>query len=100
MRGLVERENELRLDILESLAKSQRALASIIGNMADVSGGSKEHAEGLLKHIQTLVQVQEVLAGRILGIKLRRVVKGKPGPVWLAGRVVRGRLPGDEGGGG
>jgi hypothetical protein len=92
MSGWMERENELRLDILESLSRSQRALASIIENVAEVSGSGRENAEGLLKHIHTLVRVQQTLAERMLNVRIRRVVRGNPGALWLSAKVAPGRI--------
>lgn len=90
MRRFIEKENELKLDILESLSRSQRALASIIEHMEETVRANNEISKGMLEHVRPLGDFQRALALRILGIRIRRTVIGKPGQWWLAGGVKRG----------
>lgn len=84
---LKERENELKLDILESLARSQRALARIIEGMADVTGNVPGSSDALRENISTISRYQLVLAEKITGIRIASYKKGKPGNVWLNPKV-------------
>lgn len=87
----VERENELRLDLLESLVRSQRALASLIERAAEAGAGAPEGAAAMLEHVETLSRYQLALSEKIAGHRLRRVVFGRPGSVWVNRGVCRGR---------
>ncbi|GIP39139.1 hypothetical protein J31TS4_24190 [Paenibacillus sp. J31TS4] len=91
---LVQRENELRLELLESLARSQRALASLIETAAAAGLGAPEGAGTLLANAEALCRYQLVLAGKIAGHRLRRVFRSRPGRIWLR----RGLCPGRRGG--
>lgn len=82
-----ERENELKLDILESLARSQKALARMIESMADVSEGVSGSAQALRANIMALVRCQRALAGKIGGIRISSIKRGQPGKAWLHPKV-------------
>lgn len=85
-----EREIEIKLDILSSLARSQRALADMLEGIAALTLDSPEAAERLRRQVEVLVRHQTVLAEKLYGIRISRIVKGKPGKVWLSGKLRRG----------
>jgi hypothetical protein len=83
-RTLKDRENELKLDILESLARSQRAVAAITESLSQVIGDSPETARKLRGHLDVLIRCQMSLASKITGIRIPVLRRGKPGKVWLS----------------
>jgi len=86
----MDKQNEIKLDILQSLARSQRALSTIIESIADVTKLSSKAAEGLLENIQEISQYQKVLAVKLAGIHLRELKKGGlPARPWLHRRIRR-----------
>lgn len=86
-----EKEMEIRLDILRSLARSQRALADMLEGIALLTGESEEDARRVRRQAQELVRCQTVLAEKLCGIRINRIIRGKPGRLWLRGGVARGR---------
>jgi len=83
--SLRQRESELKLDILASLARSQKALAAMMETLADMSPRfSGEDRAAALKEIGAISSLQRALAEKILMVKLRPVRKGAPGPHWIA----------------
>lgn len=92
-----DEQNRIRLDILKSLARSQRALAAILESIADVSSQSEPAALHLMEHLDAIGRHQSVLAYKILGIRLRRTYRSAPGKVWLhpRARIARVRLSAD-----
>ena len=80
----MNKQNEIKLDILQSLARSQRALATIIESIADISKSAPKAAEGLLENIQEISRYQKVLAVKLAGIHLYEAKKGgTPAKPWL-----------------
>jgi hypothetical protein len=92
----LQRQNELKLDILHSLARSQRALAEIVETIAPVmtatfinnsssqAVSTDQVAKQILAHIGNLSRYQQALAQKLSGIDIRHVKYGKPGKPWLA----------------
>jgi hypothetical protein len=78
------RQNELKLDILHSLARSQRALADILGTIPPMAISSEQTAEQLLSLIEALNNNQHALASKLCLLPIRQVKKSKPGKPWLA----------------
>lgn len=90
MMSVRERENLIKLDILESLAASQRALAKIIAGLAETMEPCEQLNRHLLRNISVLCRYQGVLASKITGIRVARLRRSKPGKPWLNQRVVPG----------
>ncbi|MDF2927543.1 MAG: hypothetical protein K0R57_6457 [Paenibacillaceae bacterium] len=86
-----ERENELKLDILASLARSQRALAGMLEDVSALTSESAEAADSLRRQLKVLVKCQIVLAEKICGIRLSQAVRGKPGKIWFHPGIVEAR---------
>ncbi|MEX2460143.1 MAG: hypothetical protein WD469_02370 [Paenibacillaceae bacterium] len=96
MMSVLHRQNELKLDILRSLARSQRALAEIVEIIAPVmaasvhgtssahQAGSDHLAQQILAHMGSLSEYQHALAQKLSGIEIRQVKKGRPCQPWLA----------------
>jgi hypothetical protein len=94
--GILDRQNRLKLDILQSLARSQRALAEIVEVIAPVvassiQGTTSDHepssdimTQQILAHLGSLSNYQHSLAQRFSGIDIRQVRNGMPGKPWLA----------------
>jgi len=85
--SLLERQDEIKLDILESLARSQKALASIIEIMAGAAERSQELSEGLLDNVEIIAKYQRALAAKLAGMRVTARVRGAPGKPWLSERV-------------
>jgi len=90
--SMLHRENELRLAILEAIARSQQALASIIETVAaarDVSVAVSDSDQAAREQLEVLARYQLVLAEKILRLKLRHIRNGEPGQPWLSSEVCR-----------
>jgi hypothetical protein len=94
--GILDRQNKLKLDILQSLARSQRALAEIVEVIAplvasSVQGTTSDHqvsldlmSQQILANLGSLSHYQHALAQKLSSIEIRQVKNGKPGKPWLA----------------
>jgi two-component sensor histidine kinase len=84
-----EAENKLKLHLLHSLARSQRALARIIESMAAVaegkanSGSSEAAAEKVVEQLEAISRYQRQLTEKISGVRIRKFRRGLPGKPWL-----------------
>lgn len=85
--SLLDRQDEIKLDILESLARSQKALASIIESVAGAAERSKELSEGLLDNLEIISKYQHALAVKLAGMRVTARVRGAPGKPWLSERA-------------
>jgi hypothetical protein len=87
-----EEENRTKLHILNSLARSQRALSRIIESMADLSEGSVSSgaaAEQITEQLEAISRLQRQLTEKIAGIRIRKFRRGAPGKLWLNGKLKR-----------
>lgn len=80
-------ENEIKLNILESLARSQRALARIIETVADISEYSQSTAAHIANHIDIINKYQQALMGKMTKIQIRKIKKGSHTKPWLHPKV-------------
>ncbi|UUZ84319.1 hypothetical protein LJK88_11785 [Paenibacillus sp. P26] len=76
-------ENRVKLHVLHSLARSQRALARMIEQMADVVEASGPTAGRLAEQIDAISRYQRVIAVKMLGVRIRKIRRGAPGKLWL-----------------
>ncbi|WP_068605532.1 hypothetical protein [Paenibacillus swuensis] len=90
----METENAIKLDILRSLARSQKALARMIEQVADVTERSHKTAGHLCDNIQSISHYQRSIMLKMIGIRIKRRRRGLPGAVWLRADV-RGSFPED-----
>ncbi|WP_314002774.1 hypothetical protein [uncultured Paenibacillus sp.] len=77
-------ERLVKLDLIASVAQSQRALARLLENVADVSGVSPFAARSIADNIRLLSGLQQSMAEAVAGIRLREIRAGRPGTPWLA----------------
>jgi hypothetical protein len=73
----------LELHILTSLARSQRALARIIGAVADQVEGSDQISQHFTENIKLLSLYQRELTMKICRLQPRKQYFGKPGTPWI-----------------
>jgi hypothetical protein len=87
-----EEENRTKLHILNSLARSQRALARIIESMAEISESSASSgaaAERLVEQLEAISRYQRQLTEKITGIRIYKFRRGTPGKPWINGSLLR-----------
>lgn len=82
-----ERENRYKLDLLEALCRSQHALADLLEHMASQTLEDLESVRVLQRNTEVLIRYQQALGEKITGIRVSRLVRGKPGKVWLSSGV-------------
>jgi len=92
--SLYLRREQLKLDMLEALARSQHALASMLEQMAAVTEVSPHAAKQMIASAETLARYQQSLAECVSAIRFPRIRKGRPGKAWLAAGVQPARRPG------
>jgi|GEM_PF-464587 len=89
----LERERAAKLALLEALAASQRAVARMLESTADLHerfpGEKPEEAAAMLSRLAAL---QLRMCETLLGLKLRRVSRGRPAGPWLADGRLRARI--------
>jgi hypothetical protein len=78
-----DREAWIKLDILNSLARSQRALASIIESVADSVEASPLLARHVAENLEAISRYQRIVAYKMFGIKIRKKTRGIPAKAWL-----------------
>ncbi|WP_342552607.1 hypothetical protein [Paenibacillus sp. FSL R7-0652] len=81
--SLMQREQEVKLALIESIAHSQQALARILDSVASVSSHSEVSARSLAENIRLLSRYQEEMSRMVTGIRLTRIRYGEPGLPWL-----------------
>lgn len=95
-----EEENRTKLHILNSLARSQRALARIIESVADMSEGAAssgrsgpsdpgETADQIVVQLEAISRYQRQLTEKLTGIRIRKFQRGTPGKPWLCAKLQR-----------
>ncbi|WP_282941173.1 hypothetical protein [Paenibacillus sp. RC67] len=82
---------KLKLHILKSLARSQRALTVMLESIAEVVEGSQYVAKGLVEQIDSISKYQRQIAVKMIGLKIRRKRRGKPVKPWLNRKLRRFR---------
>lgn len=80
---LYERELQIKLNILDSLAASQRALSQLLQHAADTQSCIELHGK-LLENIDLLSDYQRMIALKLCSIRIRERKKGRPTSPWLA----------------
>lgn len=76
-------EHAVKLEMIRSIARSQAALASILENIADLTGHSELAARKLSENVRILSEYQSAMCRMMTGISLRRQKTGVPAPPWL-----------------
>lgn len=78
-----EREQWIKLDLLDSLARSQRALSRIIESVAQSVEDSPPLAGHVAENLASIVKYQHILVRKITGIHIREKQIGTPARPWL-----------------
>lgn len=84
--NFLERQLELKLDIMESLSRSQRAVAVMLEGLADTTAQRGDSSELIGRELIAIARYQQVLGHRMLGIPLHRVRRGHSMPPWVASK--------------
>jgi hypothetical protein len=77
------REAEIRLDLLTSLSRSQKALAVMLEHLAVMSGETEPSSEGMALQLASMVRFQQQLARRITASPIHEIKSGIPMNPWL-----------------
>ncbi|RKN85339.1 hypothetical protein D7M11_09655 [Paenibacillus ginsengarvi] len=82
--GWLRRQQEMKLDILESLARSQRAMARIMESAASMSEGEQGQPvdKDLRKSMEAIERYQLAIMDKMLGIRVREVHVSPPAVPW------------------
>ncbi|MNJ30481.1 hypothetical protein D3C77_250800 [compost metagenome] len=72
-----------KLRLIDSIAKSQAAMARILDSLADVSDHSAGTARHLAQNIQALTRYQQAIAKTVCGITMHQVYYGTPSKPWI-----------------
>ncbi|RCX19770.1 hypothetical protein DFP94_104225 [Fontibacillus phaseoli] len=76
-------EEAAKVKLIESIAKSQMAMARILESLADISGHSGTTARHLAENINILSKYQDAMARTVCGIHVHRVQFGTPSSPWI-----------------
>nr|WP_245247435.1 MULTISPECIES: hypothetical protein [unclassified Paenibacillus] len=68
---------------MNSLARSQRALARILESVADVTVKTRAAEQRLVEQIEAISRYQRQIAVKMIGIKIRRKRVGAPKKPWV-----------------
>ncbi len=88
MSSIIEQKNEVKLDLLKSLARSQKALARIIETVSIVTEVSPETARKLADHIYLIEEYQRNLTRKLTGIKVYDRKSKEPSAPWLSSGLI------------
>ncbi|MBW5447385.1 hypothetical protein GE107_15110 [Cohnella sp. CFH 77786] len=83
----LEREWEIRLHLLESIARSQEALAAMLESAADVTAAAGVSPAALREHVRVLEGMQAALLRTVTGTGWRPPKRGTPVSPWLKAGV-------------
>lgn len=78
---------EIKLDILQSLARSQKALTRIVESVAHAIESSPQISKHLAENLQSISKYQRILASKLTGIEVKTRAVQTPGKVWLANKL-------------
>ncbi|MBD0381608.1 hypothetical protein [Paenibacillus sedimenti] len=81
--SLRDREQWIKLDLLTSLARSQRALTRIIESVAHSVEASPSLGKQVAENLESIVRYQHILTRKITGIRIAHIQKGTPAHPWL-----------------
>lgn len=84
MLSRIEQEQAAKVAMVSSIAKSQQALAGILGSIADITQHSEVTARQLAENIRLLTAYQSVMTEMLTGIPLNRTKTGTPAAPWLS----------------
>lgn len=87
----LDREWAIKLDLLESIASSQRSLAVMLEQAATVTTAADLAPAVLREHIRSIAGMQEALLTAATGMRWSKPRRGSPGMPWLHDRVCGAR---------
>ncbi|MEI7028214.1 hypothetical protein [Paenibacillus sp. y28] len=88
---LFERRERLKLDLLESLVRSQQALAVMLENTAGAIVHAQAADSQLRDNLVKISMYQRVLADKMMNVRVFTNRGGHPALPWLHPQVLRGR---------
>lgn len=77
------KERESRIELIRSIALSQRAVARILNSIADVSEASPGMAKCMRDNLSSITALQLTMADMVSGVRIRRLRHGQPSSPWL-----------------
>jgi predicted ArsR family transcriptional regulator len=83
MNGL-QREWEIKLQLMGAITRSQEALAKILESTAEVTGAVGISAATLHEHVRVLTGMQGALLRTVTGTSWKPPVMGRPAKPWLS----------------
>lgn len=89
--GLLQREWDVKLELLAALARSQHALARLLESAASVGEASPAAARLIRENAGLIAGLQRSVADAAFGLRLRRPAAGSPGAgaaPWLNRRII------------
>ncbi len=88
-----DQQDIVKLDLLRSLARSQRALTRMLESMADSLEASRPLSRQFADHLEVIGRYQKVLTLQIMGLRIKKRRRGVPAPPWINPRIaVQGEL--------
>lgn len=80
-----DRENRIKLDLLCSIARSERALSRLLEQTADLGDAAvRSEQSDLTGRLAAIARCHAGLLYYVSGISLRHPKRGTPGAVWLS----------------
>ncbi|WP_373229484.1 hypothetical protein [Cohnella sp.] len=83
----LQREWEIKLQLMGAISRSQEALAKILESVADVTQATGVSSASLHEHVRVLTGMQSALLRAVYGTSWRPPVRGKPASPWLSEAV-------------
>lgn len=80
----LQREWEIKLQLMGAISRSQEALAKILESVADVTSATGVSSETLHEHVRVLSGMQGALLKAATGTSWRPPVRGIPASPWLS----------------
>lgn len=78
-----QREHEVKLELVDSIAASQHAIARLLHSMADVIPHAEVSAKSMEESLRLLTAYQHEMARMLGGISLPKPRHGVPSSPWL-----------------
>ena len=83
------REHELKLQMLEAIARSQAALASMLESVAQTARWSSGEAAKAVRLLESIERSERILVSKILSLRFRQKQYGRPGKAWISDKICK-----------